>query len=80
MTGTLNTAYAIKHQVANQPSGRFSRPAQAGHLVFDCIGGVECVRTNLGKEPVDQEMALYYNLEGLEFTHDFIVPSLDQQA
>ena len=34
----------------------------------------------LGKQPVDQEMALCYNLEGCEFTHDFIAPSLDRQA
>ena len=34
----------------------------------------------LGKQPVDQEMALCYNLEGFEFTHDLIALSLDQQA
>ena len=36
--------------------------------------------TNLGKQPVDQEMAAMDNVEGLEFQHDLITPSLDRQA
>ena len=36
--------------------------------------------TNLGKQPVDQEMAAWDNVEGFEFQHDLITPSIDRQA
>ena len=35
---------------------------------------------NLGKQPVGQEMAAWDNVEGFEFLHDLITPSLDRQA
>ena len=35
---------------------------------------------NLGKQPVGQEMAAWGNVEGSEFQHDLITPSLDRQA
>ena len=36
--------------------------------------------SNLGKQPVGQEMAAWDNVEGFEFQHDLIAPSVDRQA
>ena len=35
------------------------------------------VKPNLGKQPVDREMAAWDNVEGFEFQHDLIMPSFD---
>ena len=37
-------------------------------------------KTNLGKKPVGQEMASWVHVEGFEFQHDLITPSLDRQT